>query len=419
MEKSYTVFINTLPKLSIEKTQLFLIYFLLFLVIIFPNVFREIKAADFLLIIALSFFTITSVSKKDLLGLGLLCISWIGSVFLTITGSMQAPPGSEIYILGSYVLAPAAWWFILSRLLKLEKLDRIIQFIIICGIMAALEIIVFFIFFDYLDPAIMDLLIADPNVTLSSTGIPVVRLHAISSLIFIAPAFFSLLIDKNKPYKIPGFSMAIASIFLIASVLSGRSALIIVTLVSLAIMGISGGIRRIGLIIFGGLLMIAALSFLDVNIISAFSNVVNKVSDYGGEVRLLQRDALLSGFSTSPLIGQGHGVPASVIRDENDPWRYELFYHALLFHGGLFGFFTYLAPIFIAFAALLRGAIRKDAIKRFALFGLTSFLIATYTNPYIEGIELQWMWIFPLLIGLRNSGLYKYQSNSGLDAKHC
>lgn len=406
MENSDTALINTLPKLSIAKTQLFLIYFLLFLVIVFPNVFREVKAADFLLIIALSFFTITSVSKNDLLGLGLLCISWIGSVFLTITGSMQAPPGSEIYILGSYVFAPAAWWFILSRLLKLEKLDRIIQFVLICGIIAALEIILFFIFFDYLDPAISDLLIADPNVTLSSSGTPVVRLYAISSLIFIAPAFFSLLIDKKKLYNIPGISSIIASVFLIATVLSGRSALIIVALTSLTILGVAGGVRRIGLIVSGGLFVILALSFLGVNTISALSNVVNKVSDYGGEERLSQRDALLSGFSTSPLIGQGHGVPASIIRDENDPWRYELFYHALLFHGGLFGFITYMAPIFIAFAALLRGAIRKDSIKRFALFGLTSILIATYTNPYIEGIESQWMWILPLLIGLRSS--YRY-----------
>jgi hypothetical protein len=403
MEKFYPLSINLLSKLSIVRTQIFLIYIFLFLIIVFPNAFREIKAVDLLLIVTLSSFTITSISKIDLLGLGLLCVSWIGSIFLVITGSMRATPGSEIYILGSYVLAPAAWWFILLRLLKLVELNKVIHFILTCGAIAALEIILFFIFFDYLDPAIKDLLIADPNVTMSSSGIPTVRLHAISSLIFIVPAFFSLLIDKKETYPISGFSWIIASIFLTATILSGRSALIIVALASLAIFGVSGGVRRIGLIVSGGFFVIVILSFLDVNAISALSNVVNKVSEYGGEERLSQRDALLSGFSASPLIGQGYGVPANVIRNESDPWRYELFYHALLFHGGLFGFFTYMVPIFIALILLLRGTIRKDSIKRFALFGLTSFLVATYTNPYIEGIESQWMWILPFLIGLRSS----------------
>lgn len=408
--------IHRSPKGALALTQLYSIYILLFLVIVFPNVFREIKAVALFLIIALSPFSITPISKMDLLGLGLMGISWIGSIFLIIFGSMQAIPGSEIYVLGSYVLAPAVWWFVLSRLLKLAELDRVIHFILMCGVIAAIQITLFFVFFDYLAPAIKNLLIEDPNVSLSSSGTPAVRLHSISSLLFIVPAFFSLLIDR-KTYLIPKFSWVIASIFLIASIISGRSALIVAVLASLAIFGVVGGMRRIGLIVSVGLCVMAALYFVDVNLASALSNVIDKVSSFGGEERLSQRDALVYGFATAPLVGQGHGVSASVIRSGNNPWRYELFYHALLFHGGLFGFFTYMAPILVALASLLIGTARKNPIKRFALFGLSSFLVATYTNPYIEGLESQWMWILPLLIGLRSSYRSPQQPSNSMQHK--
>jgi hypothetical protein len=119
-------------------------------------------------------------------------------------------------------------------------------------------------------------------------------------------------------------------------------------------------------------------------------------------VAMLRRDqfrALVSGWLDAPLLGSGHGVPASVIRSVETPWSYELSYVALLFHVGVLGAMAYAAGfVWIGVTAhrIARAGWTEAPGLVATLVGTTMFLAANATNPYLEKYDYIWVIFLPI-----------------------
>ncbi len=108
--------------------------------------------------------------------------------------------------------------------------------------------------------------------------------------------------------------------------------------------------------------------------------------------RVLQREALLTGWMDSPVLGHGSGVDASVSRSDI-PGTYELSYHAKLFEGGLFGFVWYIVQFIILFIWLIKVIIYDKQLRLYSIATvtmLTIFLVSNATNPYINAFDYIW-----------------------------
>jgi hypothetical protein len=119
-------------------------------------------------------------------------------------------------------------------------------------------------------------------------------------------------------------------------------------------------------------------------------------------VAMLRRDqfrALVTGWLDNPLLGTGHGMPASVIRSVDMPWAYELSYMALVFHTGVLGTLAYASGLLWIVATAYRAARAgwSEAPETVAtLVGTTIFLAANATNPYLEKYDYLWVIFLPL-----------------------
>lgn len=125
-------------------------------------------------------------------------------------------------------------------------------------------------------------------------------------------------------------------------------------------------------------------------------------TDSGASYRREQFHALVGEWMEHPLLGAGHGVPAyGSRRSELSPWNYELSYFALLYQTGLLGFAVYGAGILWIYwrgIDMIRAGGPSAAIMVPCLVGMSSFLIANATNPYLAGLDGMWTIFFPLAL---------------------
>ena len=122
--------------------------------------------------------------------------------------------------------------------------------------------------------------------------------------------------------------------------------------------------------------------------------------DSGANVRRIQYLALIHGWYQHPLVGAGHGASAyDVIRSGTMPWAYELSYVALLFQTGLLGFLAYTAGVVWIYRMGIRvirtgGELGASILP--IMVGMTGFLIANATNPYLARFDGIWVIFLPL-----------------------
>lgn len=121
-------------------------------------------------------------------------------------------------------------------------------------------------------------------------------------------------------------------------------------------------------------------------------------NDESNLIRSEQFNALIAGWKTAPIIGHGFGTyVSSDIRSLTNPWSYELYYIALLYHTGIVGVMIY----GIAIIWLIKRAVsimRTDPEAGWfvlpVLMGLIGMLIATATNPYLDRFDGIWAIFF-------------------------
>jgi hypothetical protein len=115
--------------------------------------------------------------------------------------------------------------------------------------------------------------------------------------------------------------------------------------------------------------------------------------------RINQFYSLINGWEKSPLIGHGFGAVASVIRNNEQPWSYELSYVALLFHIGIIGIlFYFLLTFWIIFNGikLSKNNYERKYILPY-LIGMICFLIGNASNPYLMKFDYLWVIFIPVM----------------------
>jgi len=158
------------------------------------------------------------------------------------------------------------------------------------------------------------------------------------------------------------------------------------------------------LLFFSGglaLLLILAVIF-DLGILD-MADLFTSSADFSGAesntARAEQYASLLAGWADSPWFGNGLGASASIIRSDDLPWAYELFYVALLFHNGMLGVMIYGLAILWLFGAGVRvmaSNLQSQPILLPLLTALGCFLIASASNPYLSKFDYLWIIFLPL-----------------------
>lgn len=233
-------------------------------------------------------------------------------------------------------------------------------------------------------------------------------------------------IGSNKFLTITTF------ISLIAIILTGRRAILLVAIISpiLALLVVGSSYREklnykklfslLALIASIFLLVVLTAQFLfgislevvytDFLLGFNFENKNNLSAYRRGE----QYQALIDGWLSSPLMGSGHGAvaPKDSLAHANI-WNYELQYIAILFQTGLVGIFVYFSAqlwLFYKLYIMTIGNTQINILSSAILVGSICFLIANATNPYLPKFDYLWVIFFPA--GMLNCFLLKSNSSN-------
>ncbi|SEB93610.1 hypothetical protein SAMN04489806_2170 [Paramicrobacterium humi] len=242
----------------------------------------------------------------------------------------------------------------------------------------------------------------------------------LSTLVHTVPFLTALLISWPRDERPPasriliGFALALGGT---VAVLSGRRALILVILSSLLIAVVFYmfmHVRRLPTKIIGRVLALGVgtvitaavvITATDLNVaalVSSFSQGFSPAESADASIRYAQSVALWDAWSKNPLLGSGlGGTTPGLVRDEASPWAYELSYNAYLYHFGIVGVTLYAIGFAAIFVQSVRIARAFPEWRRYilpALVGLTCFLIANATNPYLAKFDSLWVVFLPLMI---------------------
>jgi hypothetical protein len=132
------------------------------------------------------------------------------------------------------------------------------------------------------------------------------------------------------------------------------------------------------------------------SLFSAFSGIEDS-----SRLRFEQASSLWKSFTNSPLIGNGLGSTADLVRSVEMPWAYELSYLALLMNVGIIGFFVYMLAVGWI---IIKGISLAKRDHDFALLfvplasAMTAFLIMNGTNPYLAKFDYLWVIFLPVAL---------------------
>jgi O-antigen ligase len=211
---------------------------------------------------------------------------------------------------------------------------------------------------------------------------------------------------------------------LITLLISGRRAFWVISLVSPLVIfvifrmsGLANPFKLkplfFGIVLMSSIFLIGAVVF-ELNFESILYGVLAGF-DFGDSLNLSasaraeQFYPLLHGWMDNPLFGSGHGAAAlGSVRSEEQAWAYELSYLGLLFQIGLIGSIIYFSALlwtFIKSIRFVRTNPKSSAMILPLLVGLTCFLIANATNPYLA--KFDYLWTIFLPVGILNAYLLR------------
>lgn len=234
--------------------------------------------------------------------------------------------------------------------------------------------------------------------------------HNIASLTYTVPFVIVVYIMSYSKYKI-NISKKILFITMILSLvtvlLSGRRALMIAIILIpfliipvCYILNIIDDVKK-GIKIYLGIftiIIVIALMFillnLSVDTISLYiQRFLGAFDSSEQNERIVQFEMLMSGFAKNPIIGSGPGIGVDYIRSIESPWIYELSYVQQLYNTGILGMMIYIILIIYMYIKILFITYKRkqySAISIPLIVGMTSFLIANATNPYLAKYDHMW-----------------------------
>jgi drug/metabolite transporter (DMT)-like permease len=348
--------------------------------------------------------------------IGAICL--IFSMFFMLIGALHDNP---VLMVGTvYVLWPFLFLFFMGLFQHPEDWYPFLKVLIIGGISAAtIGIIVLFEGIGFLDFGLKTLLGEGANAGISNTGVSRFSIPNLATVLYALPFLLALIILPKDITNLNGAWRKVVLLGLlltiIALILAGRRAFWVssalspfIILIFSYICNIEIKLKKLFLIMFLLLLAgVVAILFFDINMEAVWDNFIigfnfSDVNNEDAFARKLQFDALLHGWIESPLIGDGHGGGASeYIRVPEMPYDYELSYMALLFHTGLIGIFIYGGAViwlFLKTFSVIRRRPEAAGMLIPLLTGLTCFLIANTSNPYLEKFDYLWTLFLPIAV---------------------
>lgn len=397
---SKIIFNRNLDRLVINVSILSIIVFCYIL----PNSFQVFTA------IALTFGAALSLIYSNKIELNYQYLLFINlSIIITLLYLLvgvinQAPYIAFIQIIVIYIISPILWFLFLTLMLTYWGDDRLIKNLIWVTWVCCLSSFLFFYLFETFGPDAVVIFKDNANVD-TKDGNSAATLHVYGTLIFLGGAFFAAPdVIENK------FIMLITlGLIALTAITSGRTAFILALLIGiLTFLFLSSNTNSSFKSRLNILTILTFASFLVLYVATTFRNIdisyiieisLNKITSGGGNERSIQSRLLLDSFFNNYALGSGHGVGVDYVRSDKFPWRYEAVWFATLHRVGFLGTLVYLLPIIYYLTYIFKKFISKGLSinDRFFLGGFISAFMASNTNPYLEGIPFQWMYILPFL----------------------
>jgi hypothetical protein len=389
----------------LNNAYLVLFLFFMFLSMVIPNALHIQTAVFFVLTFVFSFLFVR-IDRN----LTRLLIVWLVNSIVTIiyimVGLNNGKASSESFyqVIIVYIISPLMWIILCRGAISFFGSKKMIEYILIMSFLSCLSVAVFY-YLHSVNSQYVSFFISDPNINFSD-GVAAMTLHVYGSLIFFTGSIFaSPMVIRNI------FLRCILMIALVVVCMtSGRSALLLSLFFSIflffifSISGFKNNFYKKFLIISLFLILFLILSALllesiGIDIFLTIELFFVKILSFGGTERILQLKYLFEGIFDHFGLGAGHGVGVDYVRNYNYPWRYELLWVALMYRVGIIGALVY-SFIFVyymlGFMKLFKNK-RDDEIDRFMFGGFICSMIASFTNPYIEGFMFQWMFIMPIV----------------------
>ncbi len=388
-----------------------LVFYLMFAIcVVIPHSLQAITGALIVLTAAMSLFSLRIGQSMSYIGICYVASVTVTCVFIFIGMQSGISTTAFLQTILIYVISPLLWFIILGAALQYLGADKIIQYLIWLSFLCCMSVALFFFLFLNYGRSSVTFFIENPNVNITA-GFSGATMNVYGSLIFISAAFFSTPeLIRNRTVRV----LLLGSLA-ITALTSGRSALILACILgvvaaicfrrfdtsgSRAAGQSSGWLRNLWLILpVGAVVFLIDWQFEQIDLTVIGTLFWEKLISGGGIERLDQNAALWQGIQDANGLGAGHGVPASVQRNELYPWRYENVPLAVLFRTGVIGAAIYALP----FAIYVGKSIREMADgtltvhNKFMFAGFVGAAFAAPTNPYIESFIFQWMFILPLL----------------------
>ncbi|MFV0162207.1 hypothetical protein OBK04_00895 [Empedobacter falsenii] len=351
------------------------------------------------------------ISFKDVLKIEKVVIfSLLASFLVTFIYILKGLPISQNpteafnQVLTVYVLTPIMWVCILNYIFEKYPIKTIFKFLNIFMVFGALSVFMAYQLYEAKQLWLLEYIIDNPNMNQSNDGLVEMRLFVYGALIFFIPGFMQL----DKIYKSKFKFYLIILISLLASLISGRSALILSVLLGvLFYIYVNKSSKIIKYSLFGIILLLAVnfiLKFFGINITNIFLEFYNKLFEGGDNARPEQTKALIEGINNN-IFGAGHGVGVDYIRSFKYPWRYENVPFALIYKVSLFGFIIYSIP-FIYSLKKYFSLTKKHPYDNYMIIGYVSMLVATFTNPYLESFEFNIFYVLPFIYFIKRDKIF-------------
>lgn len=393
-------FNETLDNLIIKTSILSVALFCLIL----PNSFQVLSAVCLIFgaFLAVTYYKSLQFNRQYLFFIYLSVI--ITTLYLLVGVANQAPNLALIQVATIYIISPILWFLLLTLVLTYLGQDRLIKNLIWVTWICCISSFIFFYLFETFGADAVVLFKEDANID-TRDGYSGATLHVYGTLIFLGGAFFAAPdIIKNKLIM-----LTTLAVIALTAITSGRTALILSLLIGISIFLCLPSkdsstfknrfITITILTISTFLVSYIATTLRNIDIYYIIEVSLNKISSGGGRARADQTQQLLESFFNNYALGSGHGVGVDLIRSDKFPWRYEAIWFATLHRVGILGTLIYLLPFIYYLTHVLRKITQKclSINERFFLGGFISAFVASNTNPYLEGISFQWMYILPYL----------------------
>ena len=121
---------------------------------------------------------------------------------------------------------------------------------------------------------------------------------------------------------------------------------------------------------------------------------LSKIQEFGGEERVGQTSLMLQQILLHPW-GVGFRN-IGIERNFDRSFQYEVLILATIVRFGVFGFVIILLSLYPVFKNLVT-FIHLDIYHKFLLVGFLSIIFFSFTNPYLESFNFQWMFFCPLV----------------------